>query len=359
VSRPVAVVFGTRPEMIKLAPLISRLGERAILVHTGQHFDDSMSRTFLDQLRIGEPHHHLAVGGATRGTQIGQATAAIETVLLGSDSPIVVVQGDTNSGLAGALAANAAGLPLVHLEAGLRSFDRAMPEEHNRVLIDQLADRCLAPHPSNAGLLEREGIHGSRVRVTGSTLREALEPMLPDEAERRALLVERDLHPSRYVLATIHRAENADDPDRLRVILSELAELDLPVVLPLHPRTRARAQDHGLTELLKSLRVLPPLGYREFVALAAECALLVSDSGGVQEEATIVKRPVVVVRNSTERPELLGTFAHLVGVGPDIGATVRRLLGDLTTVHAELTALGYPYGEGAAERCLAVIDELD
>lgn len=354
----VAVVFGTRPEMIKLAPIIRALGDRALVVHTGQHFDDSMSRTFLDQLRIGDPDHHLEVGGLTRGAQIGHATVAIEHLLLETRPAAVVVQGDTNSGLAGALAANAAGIPIVHLEAGLRSFDRAMPEEHNRVLIDALADRCLAPHESNAALLEAEGIAADRIRVTGSTLRDALVDMLPDAASRAAQRADLGLDVDGYVLATIHRAENADSEDKLRTILSELAGLGLPVLLPLHPRTRARAAQFGLSALLDALRVVEPLGYREFIGLAADCALMVSDSGGVQEEATIVKRPVVIVRNSTERPEILGTFAHLVAVGPGIGETARRLLEDVAGTHAHLESLPYPYGTDATELCIAAIDEL-
>lgn len=354
----VAVVFGTRPEMIKLAPIIRALGDRAVVVHTGQHFDDSMSRTFLDQLRIGDPDHHLEVGGLTRGAQIGHATIAVEHLLLETRPAAVVVQGDTNSGLAGALAANAAEVPVVHLEAGLRSFDRAMPEEHNRVLIDAIADRCLAPHESNAALLEAEGISPDRIRVTGSTLREALDDMLPDRASRDALRSELGLVADEFVLATIHRAENADVEDKLRTILGELASLDRPVLLPLHPRTRARAAQFGLDHLLAAIHVVEPLGYREFVGLAADCALMVSDSGGVQEEATIVKRPVVIVRNSTERPEILGTFAHLVPVGPGIGETARRLLADVPGTHARLAALPYPYGTDATARCVAAIDEL-
>ncbi|MGB8860171.1 MAG: UDP-N-acetylglucosamine 2-epimerase, partial [Ilumatobacteraceae bacterium] len=218
----VAVVLGTRPELIKLAPVIQRLGERALVVHTGQHFDSNMSQAFLDQLRIGRPHLHLDVGGGTRGAQIGRATEAIERFLLDARPAAVLVQGDTNSGLAGSLAANAAGTPLAHLEAGLRSYDRAMPEEHNRVLIDAIADLCLAPHQSNADLLQREGIPAERIRITGSTLLDALAMIMPSPAEQAALLAEHLVQPAEYVLATIHRAENADHADNLRAILTEL-----------------------------------------------------------------------------------------------------------------------------------------
>jgi UDP-N-acetylglucosamine 2-epimerase (non-hydrolysing) len=354
----VAVVFGTRPEMIKLAPLIAALGRRALTVHTGQHFDASMSATFLEQLHIGEPDMHLSVGGLTRGAQIGNATVAIEALLLEHRPSCLVVQGDTNSGVAGALAANAAEVKVVHLEAGLRSFDRAMPEEHNRVVIDALSDLCLAPHESNAELLRREGVADDRIRVSGSTLSEALHGVMPDGGERAALLERYGLGANSYVVATIHRAENADNEANLRAILGELASLPMPVLLPLHPRTKARVQSFGLEGLITQLRVTEPLSYREFIGLAAECALIVSDSGGVQEEATIVKRPVVIVRNSTERPELLGTFAHLVPVGPAIGDTARALLADVAATHASLSKLPYPYGADVAARCVAYIDEL-
>lgn len=357
-SGQIAVVVGTRPEIIKLAPVIHRLGQRALVVHTGQHFDENMSQTFLDQLRLNRPDLHLTVGGETRGGQVGQATTAIERFLLDQRPSVMVVQGDTNSGLAGALAANSARTPLVHVEAGMRSYDRTMPEEHNRVLIDALSDRCLTPHPANAQALRREGIGEDRIRVTGSTLRDALTIIMPSPSERAQHLAARQLAANGFVLATIHRTENADNRDNLAAILRELADVSLPVVLPLHPRTRRRAIEFGLHDELAALHVCEPIGYREFVSLASEAALLISDSGGVQEEACIVKRPVVIVRSSTERPEILGTFAHLVGAGPSIGVKVRELVNNLVAVHAQLATLPYPYGEHATEKVVAAIDEL-
>lgn len=357
-NKRIAVVVGTRPEIIKLAPVIHRLGKRALFVHTGQHFDENMSQTFLDQLGLDRPDLHLTVGGETRGAQIGQATIAIERFLLDERPSVIVVQGDTNSGLAGALAANSVRTPLVHVEAGMRSYDRAMPEEHNRVLIDALSDRCLAPHPTNADILRREGVGEERIRVTGSTLRDALQIIMPAADRRAQHLAARSLTPNGFVLATIHRAENADNRDNLAAILHELAALGLPVVLPLHPRTRRRAAEFGLHNELAALHICAPIGYREFISLASEAALLISDSGGVQEEACIVKRPVVIVRTSTERPEILGTFAHLVPAGPRIGAKVRDLLADLPAIHAHLAALPYPYGHNATELVVAAIDEL-
>jgi UDP-N-acetylglucosamine 2-epimerase (non-hydrolysing) len=357
VSR-IAVVFGTRPEMIKLSPLIAALGDRALVVHTGQHFDDMMSETFLDQLGIGRPDVHLAVGGLTRGAQIGTATIALEALFLQERPDAVVVQGDTNSGLAGALAANSAGIPLVHLEAGLRSHDRAMPEEHNRVVIDALSDLCLAPHQSNAELLLAEGVTPDRIRVTGSTLRAALQSVIPLPADRERVVRGLGVPVDRFVLATIHRAENADSEANLRTILTQLANIELPVLLPLHPRTKARVAEFGFANLLAQLVAVEPLGYREFIAAASACALLVSDSGGVQEEATIVKRPVVIIRNSTERPEILGTFAHLVAVSGNISGIVNQLLREIASVHEVLAQVPYPYGDDAVGECIRAIDGL-
>ena len=243
-DRSIAIVFGTRPEIIKLAPLIRGLGSRAMVIHTGQHFDDNMSGAFLRQLRLGDPQYHLDVGGLTRGAQIGRSVTAIEALLIELRPRAVVVQGDTNSGVGGAIAANAASIPLLHLEAGLRSFDRSMPEEHNRILIHAIADRCLAPHQTNAALLDAG--HRSRPdRVTGSTLREALLPMLPDRSERLRLLHQHGLQPNEFVLATVHRAENADSPTRLATILTELAGLGVPTVLPLHPQHERGSRSTG------------------------------------------------------------------------------------------------------------------
>lgn len=353
----IAVVIGTRPEMIKMAPILHRLGERGTLIHTGQHFDPEMSRIFLDQFSLGEPDRHLDVGGSSRGEQIGRSLIDIERLLLTERFDAVVVQGDTNSSLAGGLAANSTGTPLVHVEAGLRSFDRRMPEEHNRVLLDAIADLCLAPHPSNAEQLRSEGIPAERIAITGSTLLESVTKMLPAK-EQRAALMRRLGVDARFVLATIHRAENTDDPGRLREILGAIGTLPVQVLVPLHPRTAERVRRFGLEQLLRPMTVVAPLGYVEFIAAASQCDLIISDSGGVQEEATIVKRPVVIVRESTERPEIVGTFAHLESDGEGVASVARELLGRIDAVHADLEARDYPYGAGAADRCVEEIERL-
>ncbi|MEU2654853.1 UDP-N-acetylglucosamine 2-epimerase (non-hydrolyzing) [Streptomyces sp. NPDC007325] len=356
-ARSVAVVLGTRPELVKLAELVRVLGPAARVVHTGQHYDEELSGGFLAELGLPEPEYLTGVGGHPRAVQVAAALAALDELFAAEPPLAVIVQGDTNAALAGALAANARDLPLVHVEAGLRSHDRAMPEEHNRVLIDRLADLLCAATPDNRALLLAEGLPEERIAVTGNPVVEAVRDHLPPVRERAALLAAHGLVPDAYVLATVHRPENTDDPAALRAVLTELAGLasELPVVLPLHPRTRARIDAAGLTGLLDGVTVLPPAGYGTFLALARHAAVLVSDSGGVQEETTVLGRPLVVVRRSTERPEAMADFAELVTPGPRIGAAVRRRLAEGAPGLDRLAALPSPYGDGTASRRIATL----
>jgi UDP-N-acetylglucosamine 2-epimerase (non-hydrolysing) len=344
----VAVVLGTRPEIIKLANVIRLLGPAAVVLHTGQHYDHGLSEAFLEVFGLEEPHAYLGVGGETRGQQIGVAVRALDDHFSELRPRAVVVQGDTNSALAGGLAANALETLLVHVEAGLRSYDRRMPEEHNRVLVDHVGDLLCAPTDVSRKNLLEEGIPESRIRVTGNTVVEAVQELMPDPEQRVRLLAEYGLPSGRFVLSTFHRPENVDDPGRFRAVLGELASLDLPVVLPLHPRSKARAAAHGMSDVLGALTVIDPIGYREFLGLGAESAYLVSDSGGVQEEVSIYKRSVIVVRRSTERPEVLGTFAELVEPEPGISEIGRRWSADLAGLHERLAGIPSPYGDGTA-----------
>ncbi len=350
------MIFGTRPEIIKLAGIVRLLGSDACLVHSGQHDTHEMARQFLEALHLGEPDVQLAVRGRSRGAQLGAVVGTLDEYFSDSPPRAVVVQGDTNTTLGGALAANAREIPLVHVEAGLRSRDRAMPEEHNRVLTDHLSDTCCAPTAVCRDNLAREGIEGERVVITGNTVVDAVNEFLPPHEARAAELSRRGLEANSYILATFHRPENVDEPALLQRVLEQLAALPLPVVLPLHPRTADRVRAFGLSEHLAPLEVTEPLGYETLLALAAEAAVLVSDSGGIVEEASVLKRPVVVVRRSTERPEVLGTFAELVAPGPAIADAVQRLLQDLDRVHARLEATPSPYGDGhASQRCVDAV----
>jgi UDP-N-acetylglucosamine 2-epimerase (non-hydrolysing) len=224
-----------------------------------------------------------------------------------------------------------------------------MPEEHNRVVTDHLADLLCAPTESSRENLAREGIEGDQVVVTGNTVVEAVNGLLPTPDSRAATLGEFNLRPGQFVLATFHRPENVDDRATWASILEALANLELPVVLPLHPRSAARAASFGLGSLLERVQVVDPIGYRAFLGLMAESAYLVSDSGGVQEEVSVVKRPVVIVRRSTERPEVIGTFARLVSPN-GIMPVVRNWLSEPSTIHRRLANLPSPYGDGTASR---------
>jgi UDP-N-acetylglucosamine 2-epimerase (non-hydrolysing) len=347
----IAVILGTRPEIIKLAGVIDGLGEDAFVIHTGQHYDDALSRVFFDGLELPAPDHQLHLGGASRAEQIGRGTTEVAALLDASRPDAVLVQGDTNSALAGALAANSTGLPLVHVEAGLRSYDRAMPEEHNRVLIDHLSDLLAAPTATAVANLAREGIAGEHVICCGNTVIEAVRRQLPDAAHRVALLQRLGLRSERYILATIHRPENTDNPSQLARILDELAALPLPVVAPLHPRTVAAATAAGLGGKLAQIRVVEPVDSTSFLALAAEAALLISDSGGVQEEVTVLGRPLVVVRRSTERPEALKHFATLVPPESITAAANAYLLAGDQLRH-KLSITPSPYGDGTASETI-------
>ncbi|REK40613.1 MAG: UDP-N-acetylglucosamine 2-epimerase (non-hydrolyzing) [Actinobacteria bacterium] len=342
----VAVVFGTRPEMIKLAPLIKLLGEKAKLIHTGQHFDRSLSSQILDDLDLSEPTLNLGVGGKTRAEQIGSVLLEIEDEL--ADVSGVVVQGDTNSALAGGLAANALELPLFHVEAGLRSFDRRMPEEHNRVVVDHLADVCWAPTDVNVQNLRDEGIADARVEKTGNSIVEALRNIVPDQEVADEVLGKHGVSRRDFVIVTLHRPENVDAPDRLAAILEGLGQLDLPVVLPIHPRTLSTVRKHSLEDKLTPLRIIEPTAYAEFLSLLANSAVAISDSGGVQEEVSLVKVPLVVVRRSTERPEVLGTFAWLTDDPEEMVRLAQKALDGGRDLLEGLADVPTPYGDGTA-----------
>ena len=358
-DRSVAVVLGTRPEIVKLAGIVKLLGPAATLINTGQHYEASLNEAFVVDMGLPRPAITFGVGGTTRGEQIAEATRLLDQAFADPRIAAVVVQGDTNTVLAGAVAANARGKLLIHVEAGLRSYDRAMPEEHNRVIADHLADLCLAPTEANKANLAAEGITGDRVVVTGNTIVEAIRDHLPDLGDRRATLGDLGLESGKYVLATFHRPENVDTKSTLVQVLEQLGALPLPVVLPLHPRTRNRVADFGIDGLLDPIHVIEPARQARFLSLIAESALVISDSGGIQEEVSVLKRPLVLVRNSTERPEVQGSFVELVQPGPNLGVVAGEWLADIDAVHARLAQLPSPYGDGTASaRSVAALREL-
>src|SRR6185437_3651413 len=304
------LVAGARPNFMKIAPVqkaLERAGFRTVLVHTGQHYDDQMSASFFRDLEIRQPDHHLGVGSASHAVQTARIMEAFERILLDTRPGWVLVPGDVNSTLACALVCaklkEATGVRLAHLESGLRSHDWRMPEEVNRVLTDRCADLLLTPSRDAAANLSAEGIDATKVAFVGNVMIDTLLDRLP-AARTRALPARLDLDAGRYVVATLHRPSNVDNESALRVCLGGLAAVaaDLPVVLPLHPRTQKQVDSFGLGHLLDRLRITEPLGYIDMLSLTEGAAAAITDSGGVQEETTVLGVQCVTLREQTERP---------------------------------------------------------
>jgi UDP-GlcNAc3NAcA epimerase len=292
----VVTVVGARPQFVKLAPLSRALRRhvREVLVHTGQHYDREMSDAFFSELSLPAPDRHLGVGSGPHGAMTGRMLEALEAVLVEEAPALVVVLGDTNSTLAGALAAAKLGIPVAHVEAGLRSFDLRMPEEINRRVTDHVSDLLLCPTATAVRNLAHEGIRRGVHRV-GDVMADAIRLYLP-RARRRPRTI--DLAPRSYYLATVHRQENADDPERLAALLRALSSLRHPTVLPLHPRTARRLEAHGL-KAGGLVRLLPPQPYLEMLRLQAEARAVLTDSGGMQKEAYLLGTPCNTLRETT------------------------------------------------------------
>ena len=323
----VLTVIGNRPQFIKAAavsPLL-RAGHEEILVHTGQHHDDRLSAIFFAELGLPAPEIELGIAGGSNSSQTARQLAALEPVLGEVGPDVVLVYGDTNSTLAGALAAVQAGVAVAHVEAGMRSFDRAMPEEINRVSVDHLASLLLCSSPVAVENLAREGISASGppprwVEDVGDVMVDVALRVQPAARARFDLVRARGLEPGGYVLATAHRAGNVDTADRLRALVSVLAAVaaDVPVLLALHPRTRARLAEFGLSlEGVPGLSVCEPLGYVELTALLVHARAALTDSGGLQKEAYLAGVPCVTLRPSTEWVETVGAgWNTLVDLDP-------------------------------------------
>jgi len=312
VKRSIVTIVGARPQFIKAAAvsrvLRSQEAWREVLLHTGQHYDDNMSQVFFDELEIPRPGFHLGIGSGGHGAQTGRMLEKIEAVLLDSRPDWVLVYGDTNSTLAGALAAAKLHIPVAHVEAGLRSFNRRMPEEINRVAADHVSDLLLAPTETAVTNLRQEGIREDRIHLVGDVMYDAAM-YYGGKAEAQSRILDRlQLAAGGYLLATIHRAENTDNPERLHAIFNGLSSLEcgLPVVLPLHPRTRGVLEREGrLARVQTRLRLIDPVGYLDMVMLEKHARLIATDSGGVQKEAFFHRVGCVTLRDETEWVELV------------------------------------------------------
>jgi UDP-GlcNAc3NAcA epimerase len=350
---PILTIVGNRPQFVKAAAVSSRLRERheEVIVHTGQHYDDELSKVFFEELGVPAPDRQLGAGSGTNTAQTARILAALEPVIAEVAPELALVYGDTNSTLAGALAAAQAHVPVGHVEAGMRSFDRAMPEELNRVLTDHASDLLLCSTETAVANLEREGVRG-QVELVGDVMADVSLAFRDVAEERSRALEERGLKAGSYLVVTAHRAGNVDDPRRLRLLVELLESLPLPAVLPLHPRTRARLEAAGLLERLSAaegLELAPPLGYLDFLKLVRHARAVLTDSGGVQKEAYLLGVPCVTLRDRTEWVETVQAGWNVL-VDLDPGAALEAIERDPPAERPEL------YGGGrAAERVRDVV----
>jgi UDP-N-acetylglucosamine 2-epimerase len=350
----VLTVIGNRPQFVKAAAVSRPLRERheELLVHTGQHYDDELSAVFFRELGVPRPDRELDLGTGTNTEQTARMLSALGPLVADVRPDVVLVYGDTNSTLAGGLAAAQAGLPVAHVEAGMRSFDRRMPEELNRVLTDHLSALLLTPSAGPVANLQREGVAGA-VEVVGDVMVDVALLVQPRARENEAPLAAAGVEAGGYVLVTAHRAGNVDDPARLRRLVDLLLALPLPAVVPLHPRTRARLEASGMLgelEAAEHVRLQPPLGYLAFTALLVRAQAMLTDSGGVQKEAYLAGIPCVTMRDTTEWVETVEAGWNVL-VDLDRDAALAALARPVPAERPEL------YGDGrAGERVVAALE---
>jgi UDP-GlcNAc3NAcA epimerase len=357
----ILTVVGNRPQFIKAAAVsgLLRAGHEEVLVHTGQHYDDSLSKVFFTELGLAKPDRELGIAGGSNESQTTRMLAALEDLIPEVAPDAVLVYGDTNSTLAGAQAGKRAVVPVVHIEAGMRSFDLTMPEERNRIATDQLSDLLLCSSSTAAENLRNEGISG-KVEVVGDVMVDVALRWQPTARARTADLAENlGVQPHQYLLLTAHRAGNVDDPARLTKLMDLLRALPPPVVFPVHPRTRTRLQAIGLwDELIEmaGMYVTEPLGYAEFTALLCGARAMLTDSGGVQKEAYLAGVPCITLRANTEWVETVDSGWNTL-VDLDIPLALAALSQNPPSDRGGRGS--NPYGDGhAAERCVTAIGSL-
>ena len=355
----IAIVVGTRPEIIKMSPVIrecKRLNLDYFVLHTGQHYSYNMDQVFFEQLELPEPKYNLGVGSGTHAEQTGKILIEIEKVLAKEKPDVVLVQGDTNTVLAGALAASKLHIKVGHVEAGLRSYDRFMPEEINRVLADHISDFLFTPTEQSKQILLKEGISEDKIFVTGNTIVDAVYQNLEIASKKTDVLEQLDLKEKEYFLVTMHRQENVDNKDRFQGILLGLQQLtqeyEMPVVYPIHPRSLKKMEEFGLSA--DDINLIDPQDLFGFLQLEQHAKLVLTDSGGVQEETCILGNPCVTLRDNTERPETLDVGSNV------LAGTISEDIVDSVFVMFNKERDGdNPFGDGkTGERIIKILREV-
>jgi len=318
----IAIILGTRPEIIKMSPVIRYCRDKKLdffVIHTNQHYSYEMDKIFFEELDLPDPEYNLEVGSGLHGEQTGKMLTGIEKILIDEKPDVVLVEGDTNTVLSGALAASKLHIKVGHIEAGLRSFDMSMPEEINRIMVDHISDHLFAPTETSRKYLLQEGIQDQKIYVVGNTIADATMQNLSIARDMSNILDELKVSPDNFFLLTMHRAENVDNPERLEKMLNGLKLLldkyKIPIIFPIHPRTMNRIKEFGFENKINSidsLNIVEPIGYMDFLVLESEAKLVLTDSGGVQEEACILMTPCVTLRDNTERPETVDAGANVI-----------------------------------------------
>ncbi len=355
----IAIVLGTRPEIIKMCSVI-RAAEKArvpyYILHSNQHYSASMDQIFFDELELPQPTYNLGIGSGLHGAQTGAMLAAMEPIFLETQPDVVLVQGDTNTVLAAGLAASKLGIKVGHVEAGLRSYDRSMPEEINRVVTDHLSNYLFTPTTGSTEILHKEGVDSSLIFQVGNTIVDAVMQNRELAARKSTTLQTLKLEKGGYLLVTLHRPANVDQPETLRAIIEGLAqvatETNLPIIFSAHPRTKKQLETFTIT-LPDSIRVIEPVGYLDFLELQQGAALILTDSGGIQEEACILGVPAVTIRDNTERPETIEVGANLLG-----GTTSAGIVEAAHKMLNKKPDWANPFGDGTAgEQIITIVTQ--
>jgi len=352
----IAIVLGTRPDIIKMSPIIKECEKKKIeyfVIHTGQHYSRELDKVFFEELELVQPKYNIGVGSGTHGTQTGKMLAEIENILIQEKPDMIFVHGDTNSALAGALAASKLGIKIGHIEAGLRSYDRTMPEEINRVLTDHVSDYLFVPTEKAEKNALKEGIEKIKIFTTGNTIVDAVHQYVKIADKKASILKELGLEEKKYILVTAHRPSNVDEIVSLSNLLNGFEKIyekfKLPIIFPIHPRTEKMIKTLGL-KIPEGTNLIKPVGFLECLQLEKNAKLILTDSGGVQEEACILNVPSVTLRENTERPETLDVGASILA-----GNNSNKMLDAAIEMISKENKWENPFGDGkAAEKIINI-----